>query len=75
MATPFDQSSNLGEVFRKVLNRHGYGFHYRVMDEAGRLYDSQRSRWLFAVSEFPVTVRGGMLVSTSFFAMQIGTCI
>jgi len=58
MATPFDQSSNLGEVFRKVLNRHGYGFHYRVMDEAGRLYDSQRSRWLFAVSEFPVTVRG-----------------
>lgn len=52
------QRPNIGEIFRKVLNRHGYGFQYRVMDEARRLHDAQHSRWLFEVAEFPVTVRG-----------------
>jgi hypothetical protein len=52
-----DELPKLAEIFRKVLNIHGYGFQYRVMEEAKRLY-GKGSRWVFHVAEFPVTVRG-----------------
>jgi len=52
-----EEKSNTAEIFRRVLNRHGYGFQYRVMDEAKKLYERGQSRWIFEVSEFPVAVR------------------
>ena len=54
----FDDDSKVAEIFRKVLNRHGYGFQYRVMQEAQSLFEAARSRWVFEVAEFPVAVRG-----------------
>jgi hypothetical protein len=44
--------------FHKLLNQHGYGFHYAVLREAHRLFQQQLSRWVFVTSEFPVSVRG-----------------
>lgn len=53
-----DNASNLGEIFRKTLNSHGYGFQYRAIREAQRLNEEGKSEWVFEVSEFPVSVRG-----------------
>jgi len=43
---------------RKVLNTHGYGFHYAVLRNAYNLHASGKSRWVFEAAEFPVTVGG-----------------
>lgn len=42
----------------KLLNQHGYGFQYAVLQEARRLSGSNESDWVFDVAEFPVSVRG-----------------
>ena len=42
----------------KVLDRHGYGFHYSVLRKCQALYDEGRSEWGFEAAEFPVEVRG-----------------
>lgn len=44
--------------FEKVLNRHGYGFHYAVLNLAADLYAKKKSKWMFEVAEFPVEVQG-----------------
>ena len=46
------------EGLRKVLNTHGYGFHYAVLRNAYNLHSSGKSRWVFEAAEFPVTVGG-----------------
>jgi hypothetical protein len=51
-------TTSLTKSFEKQLNSHGYGFHFRVIDLAKRLYDERKSHWHFEVSEFPVEVRG-----------------
>jgi hypothetical protein len=44
--------------FHKILNRHGYGFQYSVLNRAAALYEDGRSQWLFEAAEFPVEVQG-----------------
>lgn len=46
------------EGLRKVLNRHGYGFHYAVLRNAYELHANGKSRWFFEAAEFPVSVGG-----------------
>ena len=43
---------------RKILNRHGHGFHYAVLERGAALLNEQRSKWIFQAAEFPVAVRG-----------------
>lgn len=43
--------------FQKILNRHGYGFHYSVLKLASDLYASETSEWAFEAAEFPVMVQ------------------
>jgi hypothetical protein len=47
----------LKHSFAKALNRHGYGFQYRVLKEAWELC-GRGSKWVFKVGEFPVEVQG-----------------
>jgi len=46
------------EGLRKVLNTHGYGFHYAVLRNAYELHANGKSRWFFEATEFPVSVGG-----------------
>jgi hypothetical protein len=46
------------EGLRKVLNTHGYGFHYTVLRKAYELYANRKSQWFFEAAEFPVSVGG-----------------
>lgn len=46
------------EGLRKILNTHGYGFHYAVLRKASESYENKKSRWVFEAAEFPVTVGG-----------------
>lgn len=46
------------EGLQKILSAHGYGFHYAVLRNAMELYHQRKSKWIFEVAEFPVTVRG-----------------
>ena len=48
--------SALGERYREVLNRHGYGFQYSVIRFIENLYKGQPD-WELEESEFPVAVR------------------
>lgn len=52
-------SEEVAKSFEKVLNRHGYGFHYSVLREARRLANLNQgnSVWDFPVYEFPVEVQ------------------
>lgn len=49
---------NIKQGFGKVLNRHGYGFHYSVLKVANELFDQRKSKWIFEAAEFPVHVQG-----------------
>jgi len=51
-------SSQISTSLRKVLNTHGYGFHYAVVRRAEELLEAHRSRWIFDGVEFPVTTAG-----------------
>lgn len=44
--------------FGKVINTHGYGFHYSVLRLAHGLADRNASQWAFVAAEFPVQVQG-----------------
>jgi hypothetical protein len=44
--------------FEKALNRHGFGFQYRIQREAQILFGQRKSIWREPLSEFPVEVRG-----------------
>jgi hypothetical protein len=46
------------EGLQKILSAHGYGFHYAVLRNAMELFHQGKSKWVFEVAEFPVTVRG-----------------
>jgi hypothetical protein len=48
---------NVEAGFAKILNRHGYGFHYSVLKLAHDLCDRGESRWAFEAAEFPVQVQ------------------
>lgn len=46
------------QAFEKVLNRHGYGFHFAVLKKLHELAEKGKSSFLFETVEFPVEVRG-----------------
>ncbi|HKC63631.1 MAG TPA: hypothetical protein VKB86_08335, partial [Pyrinomonadaceae bacterium] len=46
------------KTFSDVLNRHGYGFQYSVLNLANKLFIARNSSWLFQAVEFPVEVKG-----------------
>lgn len=46
------------EGLRKVLNSHGYGFHYAVLRKANELRAKEKSQWYFEAAEYPVSVGG-----------------
>jgi len=43
-------------VFCKLLNTHGYAFHYAVLRKAAELCEKRRSAWTFIAAEYPVAV-------------------
>src|SRR6267143_1937049 len=49
---------DLGEDYRKVLNHHGYGFQYSVIEFIDKLRRERRCDWELEASEFPVIVQG-----------------
>jgi len=49
---------SITEGLQKILDRHGYGFHYAVIGVAATLYNKGSSSWSFQAAEFPVEVRG-----------------
>jgi hypothetical protein len=49
---------NVKRGFGKVLNSHGYGFHYSVLKVAEAMSKLNESNWLFEAAEFPVQVQG-----------------
>ncbi len=50
--------TDIRQSYSKVLDRHGYGFQYRVLKEADDLFSKNKSAWEFLASEFPVDVKG-----------------
>jgi hypothetical protein len=42
----------------RVLNTHGFGFHYATLKRAVDAYQKTRQGWFFNVAEFPVEARG-----------------
>ncbi|HEX8398250.1 MAG TPA: hypothetical protein VF644_12540, partial [Pyrinomonadaceae bacterium] len=52
------QEKQLKDSFQKVLNSHGFGFQYAVIEAAENLYTEKKSAWFFEVTEFPVEVQG-----------------
>jgi hypothetical protein len=58
----FDPFSNdiahVREAFANVLNRHGYGFQFRIVKELHDLNFEKQSAFLFQTVEFPVEVQG-----------------
>ena len=44
--------------FTKVLNRHGYGFHYSVLKKLYELNREGKSSLVFETVEFPVEIKG-----------------
>ena len=68
MKSEADIREDIKIAFNKVLNSHGYGFHYAVIKRAADLYSSQKSLWAFEAAEVPVETQG---VSTRIdFVMQ-----
>ena len=54
MSTPIEITNS----FRKVLNSHGYGFQYAVLNRIMELGSHGECTWKFETSEHPVEVRG-----------------
>jgi hypothetical protein len=44
--------------FGKALNIHGYGFQHSVLRLANKLFEQNKSGWIFEAAEFPVQVQG-----------------
>ena len=53
-----DVSKDIKSAFNKVLNSHGYGFHYAIIKAAGGLYSNHKSLWSFEAAEVPVEAQG-----------------
>jgi hypothetical protein len=53
-----DDRPSLRNSFNKILNSHGYGFHYAVLSKAKELYEQHTSNWAFESAEFPVSING-----------------
>jgi hypothetical protein len=51
-------AEQISASLRKVLNSHGHGFHFAVLERGAQLSFEERSKWIFEGSEFPVSVRG-----------------
>jgi hypothetical protein len=51
-------SQTIASALQKVLDRHGYGFHYSILKRADEWFRNGRSTWLFERAEFPVEVKG-----------------
>lgn len=58
MSAPYEKK--VEAAFQKVLNSHGYGFHYSVLKLASCLADREtnQSAWVLEAAEFPVQVQG-----------------
>lgn len=41
---------------RKILNYHGYGFHYSVIRHINELFDKRKTSWGFEAAEYPVSI-------------------
>jgi hypothetical protein len=48
--------SRLLKGFNSILDSHGYGFHYAVLNKANELFERRKSAWAFEAAEFPVVV-------------------
>ena len=53
------ESASIEKGLEKILNRHGYGFHYSVLRLAHELSEENKTGWVFKAAEFPVQVPGG----------------
>lgn len=49
--------ASIKNLLQDKLNQHGYAFHYRVLEEAKRLFEENTSPWLFEAAEFPVEIK------------------
>lgn len=49
-----DNSEQISAGLRKVLNKHGHGFHYAVVRRAEQLSREWKTRWLLDGTEIPV---------------------
>ncbi|HEX8174102.1 MAG TPA: hypothetical protein VF543_03165 [Pyrinomonadaceae bacterium] len=56
-----DREERIRKGFEKILNSHGYGFQYRIIELVSQLrrQDDPLSAWLFEVAEFPVNIGAG----------------
>lgn len=74
------ESQESSAHLRKVLNTHGYGFHYAVVRRAKDLFSSDRSGWKFDAVEIPVIAQNQathidfVLRSKSDRTLLVGEC-
>ncbi len=55
---PSQSNEQIAKAFEQALNKHGYGFQYKVLYEIRKLAESGKTQWWPYVSEFPVEVQG-----------------
>jgi hypothetical protein len=58
MAEDTETIKQINNGLEKVLNNHGFGFHYATLKRAVDAYQRKRQGWFFNVAEFPVETRG-----------------
>lgn len=58
MSDTSDEKTSQGDGFRKALSRHGYGFHFAVMERIREVVNELRLSWTVEGSEIPVQVQG-----------------
>jgi hypothetical protein len=58
MAGDMEITERIKSGLEKVLNTHGFGFHYATLKRAVDAYEKTRQGWFFNVAEFPVEARG-----------------
>jgi len=65
------RDEQLKNSFQKVLDQHGYGFQYAVLN-AAKAATQIDSKWRFEVSEFPVQVQGSN-TKIDFILQHVGS--
>jgi hypothetical protein len=53
-----DKNAQFSSFVNQLLNEEGHPFQYAVLKHVRALYESQKSRWIDEVGEFPVFLRG-----------------
>jgi hypothetical protein len=53
-----DSSGQISAGLRKVLNTHGYGFHYAVVRRGEELSENNKTNWILEGTEIPVVAGG-----------------